>query len=260
MSIASMFDLTGQVALVTGAAAGLGLEICDVLAEAGADVVCADIDEDRLGAAVAQVERHGPRALPVRCDVADEEDVAGLFEAAAARFDHVDILVNNAGIADPVAAAVHEYRTEHWQRVLRVNLDGVFFCSRAALQTMVERKRGKIINIASIWGLTGGASLFPIPAYSAAKGAVVNLTREMALEYAPKNIQVNAICPGFYHTTLGNRAYDDPSFVEQAQAATPMGRIAEASEIRGPALFLASSASDFVTGLMLVADGGYTAM
>lgn len=254
-----MFDLSGQVAVVTGAGAGLGVEFCEVLAEAGANIICADINEENLAAVAQKVEAYGRKALPIRCDVSNEADVVSLYQAVKETFGGVDILINNAGIADPKPAPVHEYDSANWKRVIDINLNGLLYCSREALKLMIDKKRGKIINIASIWGLRGAANIFPIPAYNATKGAVVNLTREMALEYASYNIHVNAICPGFYRTTLAGGAYKDPAFVEAVTNITPMGRIADASEIRGPALFLASPASDYVTGLMLVADGGVTA-
>lgn len=254
--ISSMFDLGGKVAVVTGGAVGLGLEIGQVLAEAGASIVCADIDAARTEAAVASMEALGVPALGVACDVADESQVAALVEQAIARFGRIDILINNAGIADPEPARLHEYNSDNWRKVLDIDLNGLFYCSKEVLKVMLPQRSGKIVNIASMWGLAGASSVFPIPAYNAAKGAVVNLTREMALEYARDNIQVNALCPGFYRTRLANGAYDNPDFVAAITAFTPMGRVAEAWEIRGPALFLTSSASDYVTGTTLVADGG----
>ncbi len=140
--------------------------------------------------------------------------------------------------------------------MLDVDLDGVFFCAREALKVMVGQQSGKIINIASIWGLAGSSSLFPALAYNAAKGAVVNLTRELGLEYARQGIQVNALCPGFYQTNLSRGAIDDPRARATVTAFIPMDRIAEAAEIKGPALFLASAASDYMTGQTLVVDGG----
>jgi NAD(P)-dependent dehydrogenase (short-subunit alcohol dehydrogenase family) len=165
-------------------------------------------------------------------------------------------LFNNAGIADPQALLLHEYPTENWRAVLDVDLHGVFFCAREALKVMVRQQSGKIINIASIWGLAGSSSLFPALAYNAAKGAVVNLTRELGLEYARQGIQVNALCPGFYQTNLSRGAIDDPQARAAVTAFIPMDRIAEAAEIKGPALFLASAASDYMTGQTLVVDGG----
>jgi NAD(P)-dependent dehydrogenase (short-subunit alcohol dehydrogenase family) len=142
-----------------------------------------------------------------------------LFHGCAA--GRLDILFNNAGIADPQALQLHEYPTANWRAVLDVDLDGVFFCAREALKVMVAQQSGKIINIASIWGLAGSSSLFPALAYNAAKGAVVNLTRELGLEYARQGIQVNALCPGFYRTNLSRGAIDDP----QARALPRLSRI-----------------------------------
>lgn len=140
-----------------------------------------------------------------------------------------------------------------------MDLHGVFYCARECLKVMVGQGSGKVVNIASIWGITGASSVFPIPAYNAAKGAVVNLTREMGLQYATQGIQVNAICPGFFRSRLAGGAYDDPDFVAAITEFTPMKRVAEASEIRGAAVFLASAASDYMTGQMLVLDGGVLA-
>jgi NAD(P)-dependent dehydrogenase (short-subunit alcohol dehydrogenase family) len=254
MSNDHLFDLTGKVALITGAGGGLGAEFAGVMAEAGADVVCADIDVAGAEVTGGEVERAGRGALAVRCDVSHHDEVVAMVEAATARFGRVDILFNNAGIADPSPAPVHEFDLDGWHRVMDVDLNGVFYCAREVLRVMVGQGSGKIINIASMWGLAGGSSVFPVPAYNAAKGAVVNLTRELGLEYATRGIQVNALCPGFYRTRLG--AYDDPDFLAAVTGFTPMGRVAEAHEIRGPALFLASPASDFMTGQTLVVDGG----
>jgi NAD(P)-dependent dehydrogenase (short-subunit alcohol dehydrogenase family) len=254
MSNDELFDLSGKVALVTGAGGGLGTEFAAVMASAGADVVCADIDEASAQATASQVTRSGRAGLAVRCDVTRHEQVVAMVEAATARFGRIDVLFNNAGIADPSPAPVHETDLDGWHRVIDVDLHGVFYCAREVLRVMVPRGSGKIINIASMWGLAGGSSVFPVPAYNAAKGAVVNLTRELGLEYAARGIQVNALCPGFYRTALGN--YDDPGFYAAVTSFTPMGRVAEAREIRGPALFLASPASDFMTGQTLVVDGG----
>jgi NAD(P)-dependent dehydrogenase (short-subunit alcohol dehydrogenase family) len=254
MSNDHLFDLTGKVALVTGAGGGLGTEFAAVMAEAGADVVCADIDEAGARATAEEVTTIGRAGLAVRCDVTRHDEVVSMVEAATARFGRVDVLFNNAGIADPSPAPVHEFDLDDWHQVLDVDLNGVFYCAREVLRVMVPRGSGKIVNVASMWGLAGGSSVFPVPAYNAAKGAVVNLTRELGLEYATRGIQVNALCPGFYRTGLGN--YDDPEFFAAVTGFTPMGRVAEAREIRGPALFLASPASDFMTGQTLVVDGG----
>ncbi len=256
MHVLKMFDLTGQVAVITGAGSGLGLQFAEAMAEAGARVVCADIVAESAEKTAAHVTQMGGEALAVRCDVTREDEVAGLFAAALETFGTVDIAFANAGIGDPQPLLLHEYPTENWEKVVAINMAGVFYTCREALRIMFPKKRGKIINTASMWGLAGPSSVFPIPAYAATKGAVVNLTRELALQYAPHNIQVNAICPGFFRTRISDGAYDDNGFVETVSAFTPMGRVAEAAEIKGTALYLASAASSFTTGLMLVTDGG----
>jgi len=180
--------------------------------------------------------------------------VAQAFAQADAEFGRLDILFNNAGIGDPEPKQLHEYPSDAWHRVVGINQHGVFYCAREALKRMLPKHRGKIINVASMWGLAGSSSVFPLPAYVATKGAVVNLTRELALQYAAQGINVNAICPGFFRTKLG--PFEDPAFLKAITDFTPAGRIAEAEEIKGTAVYLASAASDFVHGLMLVIDGG----
>ena len=168
----------------------------------------------------------------------------------------MDITFANAGVADRTPQPLHDYPTDEWNRVVAVNLQGVFYTDREALRIMSRQQSGKLINVASMWGLAGASSVFPIPAYNATKGAVVNLTRELALQYAKSNVQINALCPGFFRTRLADGAYDDPDFVEAIRGFTPMGRVADAEEMKGSALYLASDASSFTTGLMLVTDGG----
>ena len=261
MSFPQPFNLDGKVAIVTGAAGGLGAAFAEAMAEAGADVVCADINHQGLEETVGKIKKIGRKAVAVICDVSKEADVVRMVKETVDTFGRLDILFNNAGIADPKLSGapmlMHEYATEWWNGVLAVDLQGVFYCAREALKVMVRQKSGKIINIASIWGLAGSSSIMPIPAYTAAKGAVVNLTRELGLEYAPMGINVNAICPGFYITNLGG--YDNPDFVATATAFTPSGRLANPEEIKGVAIFLASQASDYICGQMIVADGGISA-
>jgi NAD(P)-dependent dehydrogenase (short-subunit alcohol dehydrogenase family) len=254
MSLAEQFRLDGKVALVTGAASGLGAQFAEAMAEAGAHVVLADTNEAGMQRTAEAVRALDREALAFPTDVTDEEQVAAAVTRAAAHFGRLDVLFNNAGIADPAPFLVHEYPTEQWRWVLAVDLEGVFLCAREALKVMVGQGSGKIVNVASMWGLAGTSSLFPAPAYAAAKGAVVNLTRELGLEYAQAGIQVNALCPGFFRSNLGG--YDDPEAVRAMTEFTPMGRVAETAEIKGPALFLASAASDFMTGQTLVVDGG----
>jgi NAD(P)-dependent dehydrogenase (short-subunit alcohol dehydrogenase family) len=253
-----IFSLQGRIAVVTGAAGGLGAAICEAMAEAGADVVCADVNLEGAEATAARVRDIGRDALPLRCDVSRANDVRKMVAHAVTHFGTLDILFNNAGISHR-PAPVHQFSQSEWRRVIAIDLDGVFYCSREALKIMVQKKSGKIINIASIWGLAGSSGIKPLPAYSAAKGGVVNLTREMALEYAPLGINVNAICPGFFVTGLGRGAYGNPDFVSSLTAVTPAGRVARPDELKGAAIFLASGASDYLCGHMLVADGGVLA-
>jgi NAD(P)-dependent dehydrogenase (short-subunit alcohol dehydrogenase family) len=252
------FDLAGKVALVTGAANGLGVTFAEAMAEAGASVVCADIDSAGLDKTVGIIKKIGQEVLSVICDVSKEDDVKKLMNQTMETFARLDILFNNAGIAEETPKLLHEYPTEEWNRILAVDLQGVFFCAREALKIMIRQKSGKIINIASIFGLAGSSGMFPVPAYNAAKGAVVNLTRELGLEYAPYGINVNAICPGFYRTKLGGGS-DDPEFIQAVEKYAPIGRMAEPEELKGTAIYLASEASDYMCGQMIVTDGGISA-
>lgn len=258
MTYPKPFNLDGKVALVTGAANGLGAVFAEAMAEAGANVSCADIDAKGLDETVDQIKKMGKKAIAIICDVTKEEAVKSLMEKTMDTFGRVDILFNNAGIAEESEKPLHEYSTEEWNRILAVDLQGVFYCAREALKIMTKQKSGKIINIASTWGLNGSSGLFPVPAYNAAKGAVVNLTRELGLEYAPMGINVNAICPGFYRTALGGGS-DDPDFVKGVQGYVPMGRMAEPEELKGTAIYMASEATDYMCGQMVVLDGGINA-
>ena len=247
--------LEGKIALVTGGAKGLGLVFAEAVAEAGADVACADIDSDGLERAVKKIEAVGKKGMAIYCDVSKEEEVKEMMKAVKDAFGRLDILFNNAGIAEETPKLLHEYATEEWNRILQVDLQGVFFCAREALKIMVKQRSGKIINIASVFGLVGSSGAFPVPAYNAAKGAVVNLTRELGLEYAGMGIQVNAICPGFYRTGLGGGC-DDPEFVRVVNGFVPMGRMEEPEHLKGTAIYLASEASNYMCGQMIVTDGG----
>ncbi|HEY4355285.1 MAG TPA: SDR family NAD(P)-dependent oxidoreductase [Acidobacteriaceae bacterium] len=255
-----MFDLSGKVAVITGAAGGLGTAFAEGMAEAGADVVCGDIDEAGAKELAEKITKLGRRAISVKCDVTQESDAAELMNRAVEAFGRIDILFNNAGIADKEPKRIHEYPTDDWNRVLGINLQGVFYCSREALKVMVQQKSGRVINIGSTWGIVGSSSIVPVPAYCATKGAVVNLTREIALEYASQGITVNAICPGFFVTNIaGGALYKDQDALKRVLEYIPMQRVAQPWEIKGAAIFLASEAGAYVTGTSLVIDGGITA-
>ncbi len=246
------------MALVTGAASGLGAMFAQIMAEAGADVACADVDRAGLAEVAASVAALGREAVAIECDVADEQQVRRMVAETVEKLGRLDILFNNAGIGQR-PTPLHQLATEDWQALLDVDLHGAFFCAREALRVMVPQRSGKIINIASVWGHSASSRLQPCPSYNAAKGALVNLTREMAYCYAPYGINVNAICPGFIKTKIGDNCSDDPEWVKQAVPLVPLGRIGLPSEVKGLALLLASDAGSYITGDCIAVDGGYLA-
>ncbi|MBN1319839.1 MAG: SDR family oxidoreductase [Thermoleophilia bacterium] len=259
MSLEEVFSCRGKVALVTGAASGLGFMFAESMAEAGADVACVDIDMDGLSDTVRAVKALGRKAIAIHCDVADEGQVKCMVTETVEAFGTIDILFNNAGVG-PRPCPVHELATEDWNRVIDIDLNGAFYCAREVLRVMVPRRSGKIINIASVWGVTGSSSTWPSPAYNAAKGALVNLTREMGLCYAPYGINVNAICPGFVKTNIGGKhGPDRTEFLEKTSTWIPMGRIGMPQELKGLAILLASDASSYMCGDIIMVDGGIVA-
>jgi 2-dehydro-3-deoxy-D-gluconate 5-dehydrogenase len=248
--ILDRFRLDGKAALVTGASRGLGAAMAVALAEAGADVAVhgntRPPDETR-----AKVEAAGRRGLPLVADLADA-DHAGLVDRTLDAFGRLDILVNNAGTIRRGAAADHD--DADWDAVLAVNLTAVFRLSRAAGRHMLDRGSGKIINIASLLSFQGGVF---VPGYAAAKGGVAQLTKALANEWAEKGVQVNAIAPGYMRTDNTEPLREDRARNQQILERVPAGRWGEPEDVAGAAVFLASSASDFVSGHVLVVDGGW---
>ena len=252
--MASPFDLTGKAAIVTGGNGGIGLGIARGLAAAGASVAVAARDADKTRAAVAELRATGATAVGVSVDVADEASVADAVARAADALGGADILVNNAGIG--IRKPPQDYSADEWRRVIAVNLDGAFLCSREVYPHMKRAGGGKIINIGSMTSVFGSDW---VASYSASKGGVVQLTKSLAVAWAADNIQVNAILPGWIHTDLTAPIRQNfPERYEYIRSRIPNGRWGEPNEMGGAATFLASAASDYVTGVSLPVDGGYT--
>jgi 2-deoxy-D-gluconate 3-dehydrogenase len=249
-----MFDLKGRVAIVTGGNGGIGLGMARGLAGAGAHIVVAARDAGKSRTAVQDLAARGVEAHAVATDVTDEGAVGRLVEATLQRFGRLDVLVNNAGIN--VRKPVHELALEEWRRVLDTNLTSAFLCSRAAYPAFKTAGGGKIINIGSMMSIFG-ASFAPV--YSASKGGIVQLTKSTAVAWARDNIQVNAVLPGWIDTELTQNARREvPELNENILRRTPAGRWGGIDDMAGVAVFLASRASDFVTGAVIPVDGGYS--
>jgi 2-deoxy-D-gluconate 3-dehydrogenase len=249
-----VFDLKGRVAIVTGGNGGIGLGMARGLAEAGARVVIAARNAGKSRAAVEDLTARGGEAVAVETDVANERAVARLFAATRERWARIDILVNNAGIN--VRKPVHELSLDEWRRVLDTNLTSAFLCSKAAYPAFKAAGGGKIINIGSMMSLFGASFA---PAYGSSKGGIVQLTKSMAVAWARDNIQVNAVLPGWIDTELTQNARQEVSGLhDSVLRRTPAGRWGGIDDMAGVAVFLASAASDFVTGAAIPVDGGYS--
>jgi NAD(P)-dependent dehydrogenase (short-subunit alcohol dehydrogenase family) len=250
------YDFTGQVALVTGAGSGMGLSTAQAFAEAGAAVVLADINEAALRAATDGLTAVGHRALGVTCDVSDEDQVATLVERAVATFGRLDMAFNNAGIQAPPSDAADE-PADVFDRVNAINLRGVWACMKHELRQMRAQGSGAIVNCSSLGGLVGLPSR---AAYHASKHGVIGLTKSAALEYAPRGIRINAICPGTIETPMVAAMIAKGELnVPEAVANQPIGRLGRAEEIAAAVLWLCSPGASFVLGVALPVDGGYTA-
>ena len=256
MHVQQLFSLTGRVAVVTGGSRGLGLEIAHGLGEAGATVVVTARRREWLQPAEEELRAAGIQAQAVTCDVADQGQVDSLAQAVLNQHARVDILVNAAGIS--WGAAALEMPVERWRSVLDVNATGTFICCQAFGRGMVERRAGRIVNVASVAGLVGqDPDMMDAVGYTASKGAVVALTRDLAVKWARYGVSVNAVAPAFFPTRLTH------GLIEQVEpkmaAASPMNRIGRPGELKGVVLFLSSDASSYVTGQILAVDGGMTA-
>jgi 2-deoxy-D-gluconate 3-dehydrogenase len=253
-NIADLFRLDEKVAIVTGASRGLGQAMAIGLAEAGANIVAASTSLHNLDETAAAIKNLGRKALPLKCNVADFPDIRATVAAALAEFGTIDILVNNAGIIRRAPAA--EYSDEDWNIVLDTNLNGLFRFCREAGKIMIEKKRGKIINIASLLSFSGGIT---VPAYSASKGGVVQLTKALANEWAVHNLQVNAIAPGYFETDNTAALRSNEARYKEISARIPAGKWGKPEDLKGAVVFLASEASNYVNGHVLLVDGGWMA-
>jgi len=250
------YNFEGQVALVTGASSGMGLATARTFAEQGASVALADINEDALRAATDDLTAAGHRVLAVVCDVADEHQVATLVEGPVARFGRLDMAFNNAGIMIPPSDAADE-PADNFDRVNAINLRGVWACLKHELRQMREQGRGAIVNCSSLGGLVG---LPGRASYHATKHGVLGLTKSAALEYAPRGIRINAVCPGTIDTPMvADMLARGELDMAEAVRTQPIGRLGTADEIAAAVLWLCSPAASFVVGVALPVDGGYTA-
>ena len=251
--ITDIFRLDGKTAIVTGASSGLGTRFARTLHDAGANVVIAARRLDRL----QDLAKELPNSLAVECDVAKDEDLDQLVDAALTKYGTIDILVNNAGIGSPVPAELEPL--EEFRQVVAVNLTGLFALSQKAGGLMLLNGNGVIINVASILGVVASGQI-PQASYASTKGAVVNLTRELAVQWARKGVRVNALAPGWFQTEMTAEMFEDEGALRWAKKKTPMGRTGHENELDGALLFLASDASSFVTGQIVCVDGGWTAV
>jgi 2-deoxy-D-gluconate 3-dehydrogenase len=251
-----LFDLSGKVAIVTGGNGGIGLGMARGLAEAGANIVIVGRNETKSDAAVAELSQYGIRAISVIADVTDKTAITAMVERTLREFGRIDILVNNAGIN--IRKAPHALELAEWDSVIKTNLTSAFLCSQAVYPAMKAVGGGKIINIGSMMSIFGASFA---PAYAASKGGIVQFTRSCAVAWAADNIQANAVLPGWIDTDLTKRARQEiDGLHDKVLARTPAARWGGIDDFAGIAVFLASSASDFVTGTAIPIDGGFSVM
>lgn len=253
--MSSLFDISGKVAVVTGASSGLGRQFALALAREGASVAILARRVEKLEKVKEEVEALGVACLPVRCDVVDTESIKSAVAAVVERFGRIDILVNNAGVGAGAPAELQEDSV--WNMTINTNLNGVYFVAREVGKVMVKQNYGKIINIGSIHS-TVCMNGSPISAYCASKGGVAMLTKALACEWAKYNITVNAIGPAYFESEMTDQFVNTPEFAAAVMAYCPMGRVGRPGELDGAVVYFASDASSYTTGQLLTVDGGWT--
>ena len=255
----SYFDLKGQVAVVTGCSTGLGVQMAHALANQGANIVAIARRKDKIEAVAKEIaDTYGVETLAVQCDITDTARVDAAVDEVLAKFKRIDIVINNAGTG--AVAPAEDITDDQFYNEVNIDLFGSFRVARAiAKKAMIPAKYGRIINIASMYGLVGN-KVAPCSPYHAAKGGVVNLTRGLAAEWGKYNITVNAICPGYFYSPLTKETLDSEFFQQNAKTMIPLSRYGNEGELDTAAIFLASPASSYVTGVILPVDGGYTSM
>jgi NAD(P)-dependent dehydrogenase (short-subunit alcohol dehydrogenase family) len=257
MSVKQLFSLDGKIALITGGSRGLGLQMAEALGEMGCKLAITARKADELETARAHLEKMGLEVLTVTNDLSKTDQIPGMVDQVLQRYGTVDILVNNAGAN--WSAPAEEYPDEAWRKVMNLNVDSIFFLAReVARRCMIPKKSGKIINIASVAGLRGSATTTTTLAYNTSKGAAVNFTRALASEWGKYNINVNAICPGFFPSKMSAGLLE--KVAESVIARAPLHRIGGEEDLKGVVVFLASEASRHITGQAIAVDGGMTAV
>jgi NAD(P)-dependent dehydrogenase (short-subunit alcohol dehydrogenase family) len=250
-----MFDLTGRVAIVTGGSVGLGRQMAEGLAQMGANLVLCARKKERCVQAAEELQRLGVEVLAFGCDVRDPSSIQEVADAAVKQFGRIDVLINNAGTS--WGAPVESMTLDQWNKVIDTNLTGTFLFSQAVGKIMIKQRRGKIINMASVAGLRGSSPKLSAIGYSASKGGVIIFTKDLACKWGMHNIQINAIAPGWFPTDMSEKVIERNK--EALLEGIPLGRFGGPDDLKGAAIFLASDASDFVTGHILVVDGGQSA-
>ena len=253
-TIKELFDLSGRAAIVTGGSRGLGQEMAEGLAEAGASLMLCARREQWLAPTVDEMRGRGFKVEGVVCDVSNAEQVRSVVDATLAAFGKVDILVNNAGVS--WGERPEQMALDKWQKVIDINLTGAFLFAQAAGREMLKRKFGRIINVASVAGLQGSVAGPSFAGYAASKAGLMGLTRELAATWGRDGIRVNAIAPGFFHSRLADAVIEQNE--ELIKSRNPIPRVGNAGELKGVVVFLASDASNYITGQIIIVDGGGT--